>query len=240
MPQSKVLGILGGLGPMATAYFYELLTAHTLASCDQEHIDMVISSKASTPDRTAYILKNSADDPFLVMEAEALRLVSFGAEVIAIPCNTAHYFFSRLDEVIPIPILNMIDGTVAQAQRAGARKAGILATDGTVQTETYQRACRAAGLPFAIPNPAAQADVMQLIYGSIKAGQTPDMALFEAVSNQLFEAGCDVILLGCTELSLLKKAGLLDHRYIDSMEVLAHAAITACGKMPVGLAWNHL
>ena len=234
MPQSKVLGILGGLGPMATVYFYELLTTHTQASCDQEHIDMVISSKASTPDRTAYISGHCADDPFEVMEAEALRLVSFGAEVIAIPCNTAHYFFSRLDEVVPIPIINMVGDTVAQAQKMGACKAGIMATDGTVQTETYQRACQAAGLPFAIPDPAAQADIMQVIYRDIKAGRTPDMKLFTAAANQLFEAGCDVILLGCTELSLLKKTGLLDHRYIDSMEVLAKAAIVACGKTPKG------
>ena len=89
---NKVLGILGGLGPMATAYFYELVTAHTLAKRDQDHIDMVISSKATTPDRTAFILGRSQDDPFVVMEAEAKRLVTFGAQVIAIPGNTAHYF----------------------------------------------------------------------------------------------------------------------------------------------------
>ena len=139
-----------------------------------------------------------------------------------------------------MPILNMVGDTVAQAQKMGACKAGILATDGTIRTETYQRACRAAGLSFAVPDDEAQRDVMRVIYEDIKAGRTPDMPRFNVAANRLFDDGCDVIILGCTELSLLKKEGLLDHRFIDSMEILAYSAITACGKTPTGLTWSHL
>ncbi|MGD9560004.1 MAG: aspartate/glutamate racemase family protein [Oscillospiraceae bacterium] len=237
MEKGKVLGILGGLGPMATAYFYEMVTAHTKAARDQEHIDMVISSKATTPDRTAYILGQSDEDPFGVMEAEAERLVTFGAEVIAIPCNTAHYFYTRLDEVITVPVLNMVRLTAQKAAALGCGKVGILATDGTVQTHTYQQACEAAGLEWAVPQPKQQALVMQVIYGDIKSGRAPDMARFGSAAESLFALGCQRLILGCTELSLLKKMGLLDKRYIDSMEVLAEAAITACGKEAVGFAF---
>lgn len=238
MENGKVLGILGGLGPMATAYFYELVIAHTHVAKDQDHIDMVISSKATTPDRTAFILGKSNDDPFVVMEAEAHRLVTFGADVIAIPCNTAHYFYQRLEDVIPIHILNMVGDTVERAKQMGCTKVGILATDGTVQTETYQLVCREHGLDCMVPDEEGQRGVMRVIYENIKAGEPPNMEWFNMAANQLFKGGCTAIILGCTELSLLKKEGLLDSRYIDSMEVLADAAIRACGKTPVGFAWE--
>ena len=94
--QHPVLGILGGLGPMSTVYFYQMLTEHTPAQCDQDHLDIVISSRATTPDRTAYILGESEDDPFAQMERDAEMLVQYGATLLAIPCNTAHYFYDRL------------------------------------------------------------------------------------------------------------------------------------------------
>ena len=83
---------------MATVYFYELVTRHTKAACDQDHIDIIINSRATTPDRTRFILGQSQDDPFDIMAADAARLVTFGAEMLAIPCNTAHYFYDRLNQ----------------------------------------------------------------------------------------------------------------------------------------------
>ena len=123
-----------------------MLIDHTPASCDQDHIDIVISSRASTPDRTAFIMGESKDDPFAVMEQDGFSLVHYGATVIAIPCNTAHYFYDRLAEALPVPVLNMPRLTVADAKAAGCTKLGILATDGTLQAETYQIACRDAGI----------------------------------------------------------------------------------------------
>lgn len=238
MAQETVLGILGGLGPMATAYFYELLTAHTKVARDQDHIDLIISSKASTPDRTAFILGQSSEDPFAVMESEAHKLVKAGAGVLAIPCNTAHYFYDRLAATLPVPLIHMVEDTVERAQLLGGRKVGILATDGTVCTETYQRACKAKGLACAVPDAASQKTVMRIIYEDIKRGNPPDMDSFHAVSDALFAQGCDYLLLGCTELSLVKKTGALGCRFIDSMEVLAERAILACGKTPQGFVWQ--
>ena len=155
MEQNKrqVLGILGGLGPAASCYLYQMLIDHTPARKDQDHIDLVLSSRASTPDRTAFITGQSDEDPFDIMEQDGRSLVRYGATVLAIPCNTAHYFYDRLAAALPVPVLNMPRLTVADARAAGCRKLGILATDGTLLAETYQIACRDAGIGWAAPSP---------------------------------------------------------------------------------------
>ena len=211
-----------------------MLIDHTPASCDQDHIDIVISSRASTPDRTAFIMGESKDDPFAVMEQDGFSLVHYGATVIAIPCNTAHYFYDRLNETIPIPILNMVEETVLAAKAGGSARVGILATTGTVRTRTYQRMCEKHGLPCAVPDDAAQAAVMDIIYGDIKQGRPADMAAFERAAASLRAQGCDRAILGCTELSLIKRDEGLGAFYLDSMEVLARNAILAFGKTPIG------
>ena len=230
----KVLGILGGLGPMATVYFYELLTRHTQAARDQDHIDVIINSRATTPDRTAFILGKSAENPFDIMAADAERLVTFGADVLAIPCNTAHYFYDRLSRTIPVPILNMVERTALCAQQA-CDKVGILATTGTVQTQTYQRVCERIGLPCVLPDEAQQQQIMDIIYSDIKQGRRADMEAFLAVADSLRRQGCGRVILGCTELSLIKRDEHLDSFFLDSMEVLAKTAIEAFGKTPLGL-----
>ncbi|HJB39826.1 MAG TPA: amino acid racemase [Candidatus Ruthenibacterium avium] len=232
MPQT--LGILGGLGPMATVYFYDMLVRHTKATCDQDHLDVIINSRASTPDRTSYILGQSTENPFDIMARDAQRLVTFGADVLAIPCNTAHYFYDRLNETISVPILNMVEETVLEAKARGCCRVGILATSGTVQTGTYSRMCERHGLEFVCPDESHQQDLMNVIYGDIKQGKRPDMARFFAVADSLKRQGCTRMILGCTELSIIKKDEQLDAFYIDSMSVLAKNAITTFGRTPIG------
>ena len=232
MPQT--LGILGGLGPMATVYFYDMLVRHTKATCDQDHLDVIINSRASTPDRTSYILGQSTENPFDIMARDAQRLVTFGADVLAIPCNTAHYFYDRLNETIRVPILNMVEETVLEAKARGCCRVGILATSGTVQTGTYSRMCERHGLEFVCPDESHQQDLMNVIYGDIKQGKRPDMARFFAVADSLKRQGCTRMILGCTELSIIKKDEQLDAFYIDSMSVLAKNAITTFGRTPIG------
>ena len=215
-----VLGIMGGLGPAASCYLYQMITDHTPARKDQDHIDIVISSRASTPDRTAFIVGKSKDDPFDVMEQDGISLVRYGATVLAIACNTAHYFYDRL--------------TAADAKAAGCRKLGILATDGTLLAETYQIACRDIDLDWAAPGEQAQKGVMSIIYDEIKQGKRVDMQLFNAAVDDLRAQGCDMAVLGCTELSLVKRDEHLGPFFIDSTEVLCKHAMRACGVEPVG------
>lgn len=215
---------------MSSVYFYEMITSGTDADRDQEHIDIILSSRATTPDRTAYITGVSGENPLPFMVAEAMRLAGAGADIIAMPCNTAHYFYSSLNISSPVPILNIITLTAGYACRAGARRVGILATEGTLRGGAYDAACRALGISCVSCSPGDQEMLNDIIYSSLKRGLPPDIKAFAELSRRLLREGCDALILGCTELSLLKRAGLYDDTYIDSLEVLAACSIAACGK----------
>ena len=234
MKNCNYLGVLGGLGPMSTVYFCELLTSHTLALCDADHIDMLISSRATTPDRTAYILDKTSPDPLPVMLAEAHRLEAAGVDLLVMPCNTAHYFYDGLAAGCKTPILNIIDETTAHLARTGVRTFGLLATVGTIQSGAYERFCKKRGLTFITPTVAEQAIVSDIIFAQIKQNKPVDMAAFASVAEALRQRGCEKIVLGCTELSLIKKQGLDAELFVDSLDVLAWRTILACGKTPVG------
>lgn len=233
MEKTKLLGVLGGLGPMATVYFYELLTALTDAKSDQEHIDMVISSRATTPDRTAFILGESKINPIDDMIEDAKKLVAFGAEIIAIPCNTAHYFYDQLAAAVNVPILNIVEESVACLKNDGVRRFGLLATDGTVQSGTYQKYCKAHDITCVIPDKNFQKMVMTIIYDQIKQGKRADMQSFERIEEHMRSLGCERLILGCTELSLIKRDEGLSDYFTDSLECLALATIRACGKQTI-------
>ncbi len=219
---------------MAGVYFYQMLIEHTPARRDQDHLDVVLSGRATTPDRTAYILNESREDPFTIMEQDAQNLVRYGATMIAIPCNTAHYFYDQLARSLTVPVLNMVELTVAQAKAQGCTRRGILAASGTVASCTYPRACRDAGLGYGLPSQRDQDALMEIIYGQIKPGKPVDLELFRSIAAGLKDQGCQRAVLGCTELSLIKRDYGLDDFFIDSSEVLARETIRACGKEPIG------
>ncbi len=227
---SKTLGILGGLGPMSSVYFYELLTSHTDAVCDQDHIDILLSSRATTPDRTAFITGKSSDNPLPVMKAEAKRLSAAGADIIAMPCNTAHYFYRSLISALSIPLLNIIELTVKYAKFSGASSVGVMATAGTVGSGGYLAACLEAGIDCVYPRGEDQLLLNDIIYGSVKRGTKPDISTFLGVSERLASSCQGRIILGCTELSLIKRNQALSDMFIDSLDVLAACAIACCGK----------
>ncbi len=233
---SKKLGILGGLGPMSSVYFYELLTLHTDARRDQDHLDLILSSGATTPDRTAFILGQSSDSPLPRMIADAKALIAAGADLIAIPCNTAHYFYDALADAVPVPVINILRETVNTLARRGIRKIGVLATAGTVESGAYHHVCTQAGVECLVPDAEGQAILNRIIYEEIKQGRPVDMDAFFAVSAALLDAGCERLVLGCTELSLLKRDEGLSVPYFDSLDALAYRSILACGKRPVGFA----
>ena len=232
--KSRVLGVLGGLGPMSSAYFYELIIAHTKAAADQEHIDMVISSRATIPDRTEYILGRSKDDPSPAMIDELKKLESYGAGVIAIPCNTAHYFYDKLVGSVSCEVLNMVEDTVVLCKDRGVSTIGLLATEGTVGAGIYESVCKRHGVKCVHPSPVAQRAVTRIIYDKIKAGVPASLSDVEIASDDLKEKGCEIAVLGCTELSVAKKQLRLGRLYLDALEVLAKRAIEACGKQSVG------
>ena len=231
MENNKTVGVMGGLGPMATVYFYDMIVRLTDANRDQEHIDMVISNRATTPDRTDYIIGKSTNSPSDVLKKDAKRLESFGTDFLVITCNTAHYFYDEIKNSVNIPVLNIIEETVKYAKNQGHKKLGILATTGNINTKLYQNMCQKHGIEFMILDENRQADIMSIIYDDIKSGKPADMNKFNSIVDYLKNNDCDGAILGCTELSILKNDNNLDNEfYIDSLEVLAVKTIENCGK----------
>ena len=231
--EKKTLGILGGLGPAASVRFYAMVTEHTLAARDQDHLNIVLLSGAGIPDRSDFILGKSDLSPLPAMREAVSRLAGAGAELIAIPCNTAHYFFDELSRTSPVPVLNIVRETAALAAHAGIRTLGIMATTGTVVSGAYQHACEEVGIGYRLPCENSQRALMDLIYHTIKTAKTPDTTVFFRVAEELASSGCDAIVLGCTELSLIPTKGA-PYRFLDSLSVLAAKAILECGGTPCG------
>ena len=136
----KVIGILGGMGPLATADLFQKITLHTVAACDQAHPRVCIDSNTDIADRTAALL-HGGEDPVPEMIKSAKRLESIGADFLIMPCNTAHNYYEQVCEAVTIPVLHMIALTRDALKERGVKCAGLLATDGTVQTGIYQRIC---------------------------------------------------------------------------------------------------
>ena len=174
MHQEGILGVLGGMGPQATNTFYQRIIDRTQAESDQEHLRVLIWSDAKIPDRTAGILgtPDQAEAVYQHLLADAKLLERAGCTVLAIPCNTSHYFADRLQGELHIPLIHMIRETVSAIRAMGKTTVGILATDGTVRTGIYQQALEAAGLtPVTLPA-QLQRVVMSIIYDEIKKGET--------------------------------------------------------------------
>lgn len=231
---SKTAGVIGGLGPMATVYFFNMVVNLTDSNSDQEHVDMLISNKATTPDRTDFIIGKSNLNPAPVLHKEALKLQDAGADFLVMTCNTAHYFYDEITKGIDIPFINIVEETVLHAKNRGFKKLCILATTGNIQSELYQSMCKKHGIDFLTPNEQQQEVVMDLIYGHIKKGITPNIDTFNSLIYDFKKNQCDGAILGCTELSILKNDfNLCEDFFIDSLEVLARKTIELSGKKSI-------
>lgn len=223
----KKLGVIGGMGSEATSYYFEELIAHTKATEDQDHIDTVILNHASLPDRTEAILTGvkKALTRQLIEDAQALEQI--GVKNIAIPCNTAHYFYESIQEELAIPIIHMVKESVQYAldHFEQVDRIGIMGTTGTIQSGVYHKECEKNGIETLVPSEERQADVMSLIYDEIKIGLPGDVEKFERVYNDLIDAGSDVILLACTELSVFYKENKNYENCLDAMDVLVEESI---------------
>lgn len=233
------LGVIGGLGPMASAYFIELLTAMTDAKRDQDHLKMMLYSVPSLPDRTDYILGKSDCSPLPGLVDAGKVLKEAGAECLAIPCVTAHYFHTDLERQVGIPIIHAIRESAWTLKKAGVCRVGLMATDGTVKSGLFQSEFEKHGISVVLPDEEGQRAVMSFIYDDVKKGKSPDLPSFEAQKEKLLQGGAQVVLLGCTELSMIKKEHQSLNGVLDVMEVLAKASLEACG-MPIRKEYRSL
>ena len=228
----KKLGIIGGMGPMATIVFMQKLISMTDAASDQEHIEMVVEHCPDIPDRTGYILDHTKPDPLPYMAAAADRLEKSGADLIAIPCVTAHYFHGELTKKAGIPVVNGVAETAEYLKKRGIRTVGIMATDGTVKSGLFQRELEKCGITPVYPEAPGQKLVMDLIYEDVKAGRPVEKEKFKAVARELMGKGAEVIILGCTELSVIAQEWLPEKGvYLDVLDVLSRACVERFGKL---------
>ena len=227
----KTIGILGGMGPLATADLYRKIVLLTQADSDRAHIRTFIDSNCRIPDRTSAIL-SGGEDPVPEMTAALRNLEACGASCILMPCNTAHYFLPRLQALTDIPILSMLEATAkACAAAYPGKTAAVLATKGTLATGLYSRALEQAGVSYLIPSASQQDVLMHLIYDVVKASKPlePEADCWNRLLCELRAQGADYFILGCTELPILAQSLPAAGPFIDPTAELAKTAIRFCG-----------
>ena len=222
-----ILGIIGGVGPLATAYFMEALIKRTPAATDQQNMPMIVFNDPQIPDRTSYILDHSCPNPVPEMAKVARWLEDAGADFIAIPCNTAHYFYDEIVRSVSIPVLNIMHETAMRiAQTPDVHVVGLLATEGTARSGVFQDIFEQMGLSVIVPDDDSQEVISELIYGQVKANQPYDVQAFLLEADKLRERGCDAVVVGCTELSVIYQD--LTERpswLFDSLDILAERCV---------------
>ena len=225
----KTLGVIGGMGPAATCDLMEKIISLTRAASDQEHIHMLADVNTAIPDRTAAILRGGPD-PVPELTKSARRLVSAGADILLMPCNTAHYFYDDVARAVSVPVLHMPREAAAALKAAGVKKAGGLATDGTVRAGVYEKALVEAGIELLYPSPAMQAEVMRLIYDGVKGRSAPLESIpVGDILQDLRGQGAEKVVLACTELPIaFAELGLMEG-CLDATRALAFAAVRAAG-----------
>lgn len=235
MSQEMVVGVLGGMGPEATIDLFTKIVRSTPVARDQDHLRLIIDNNPGIPDRQKAILENGPSPAPMLIET-AKNLEAAGADLIVMPCNTAHYWIEEIRRAVTIPVIDMIEETAKETARLppSLRTVGIMAATGTVRAGLYQKQFRKMSIKMLLPTDDDQAILMRAIY-SVKAG---DISVSHAVAIQIgrrmIEAGAEAIVAGCTELPLILKTGDLPVPIIDATQILATRAIEiATNKTPI-------
>ena len=229
-----VLGVIGGMGTQATACFYEKFHALQNVTVEQNYFDVILYSKPSIPDRTAFITGQSEISPLDSLISAARTLESAGVSCIAIPCITSHYFYNELADSVGVPVINLLYETALAARERNVKKVCLLATDGTIKGKVFDSSFEKFGIDVSFVSKSVQADLMELIYNiKCDAGYNPDalerikmVALsgggFDGDGAGGADGGADAVVLGCTELCLIPGNC---SKAINTLDVLAEAAL---------------
>jgi aspartate racemase len=225
---AKTVGIIGGMGPEATVDLMARVIRATPAHDDADHLHLIVDNDPRVPSRIKALLEGTGESPGPYLAAMARRLEAWGADVLAMPCNTAHYYHGEIQAAVSIPVLHMIDLTAAAvAQEQPARKrAGILAATAVVKTGLYAAAFDRRGCCVSYP-PADGQDRLMAAIRTIKTGRhgQPEIAVLRAACDDLVAAGADVLVVACTELSVIADALALRTPVYDASQMLAEAIV---------------
>lgn len=224
----KCVGILGGMGPEATAQLFWKIIKKTPATCDQEHLHIIIDNNPAVPDRTAYLM-GKGPSPLPVVLEGLRQLEKAGVDLIAIPCNTIHYFIKEIKEASRAKVIDLIQ-TVTEATKESIpdlKTIGIMATRGTLMSGLYQQEFLRRGIESITPDQAQEQRLMEVIYTGIKGrrGIAEVREDFESVAKELIERGSQGLILGCTELGIGFGSLEMEVPLIDSIDVLAEVVV---------------
>lgn len=231
MGASRIVGILGGMGPAATVDFYDKLVRATPAQLDQDHLRVVIWADPTVPNRHA-ALNGDGEDPSPWLAQGVRRLEEAGAELIVVPCNTAHAFLPAIAADAGVEFLSIIDTAVDEVVAADhGPRTGILAAEGAVRSGLYQAALTTVDREPILPPPGHQTELMEVI-DRVKSGDAAgqDVDRLSAILSTLSSAGATSAIVGCTELSVLIPDVRTDLHLIDASRALARRTVALCAR----------
>jgi len=218
---NPLLGVIGGMGTKATACFYEKFHALQNVVVEQDYFDVLIYSKPSIPDRTAFITGNSTNSPLDSLIHAARTLESAGVSCIAIPCITSHYFYEDIAGSVAVPVLNLLDETASCTAEREIGSICLLATDGTIKGNAFNTAYEKYGINVNVPPQDVQANLMEIVY-NIKRGACISHDFLDNIKQRAFDDGAEAIVLGCTELCIVSGSS---SNVINTLDVLAEASL---------------
>lgn len=228
--KTKLIGILGGMGPEATASFFHKIIKNTPAKKDQDHLRVLIYNNPKIPDRTKAIL-GKGESPLKELINSANLLKNSGVDFLTIPCISSHYYYEHLKNAVNIPILHIVEETLfsIKAKFNQATRIGLLATSGTIHGRLFHKTFEKHGLTIIAPSKRNQEILMDAIYGKkgIKAGITSEDLKNKIlkVADTLVKSSAEVIIGGCTEIPLVIGNNDLTVPFIDTLEELAIATV---------------
>ncbi|AGA67754.1 aspartate racemase [Desulfitobacterium dichloroeliminans LMG P-21439] len=227
----KAIGIIGGMGPLATVDIFHKIVSMTEATIEQEHIHIIVDNNPGIPDRLNFLLRDG-ESPEKALVQSAIRLQCMGAAVLIMPCHTAHYFYDDVKKYVDIDFINMVDETAKEVVKAlpTCKRIGLLATKGTYNAGVYDKIFAPYGIEVVKPNFEGQQALADLIL-AVKHGQpTFDLTNIYRVLDQLKDKNAEITVLGCTELPIAFAKFNIKENYIDPTTVLARTAIRYTGR----------
>lgn len=223
----KTVGIIGGMGPEAAVDFQNRIIRHTRVTDDAGHIHCLVDNNPKIPSRIAHILDQTGEDPGPFISNMAKGLERWGADFIAIPCNTAHYYYDRIQQAVSIPVLNLIDLVVEAVVRMNpGERVGVLGSTAIIKTGLYDNKFKNLGIQTVYPDGPVQQELFDLIR-SIKAGDVGESSKkrFAGICAHMVQKKTSLAIIACTELGIIS-GGTLPMCLVDAADILAQKVVS--------------
>ncbi|MDY0163562.1 aspartate/glutamate racemase family protein [Desulfobotulus sp.] len=228
----KVVGIIGGMGPEATVDLMGRVIRATPAKDDRDHIRMLVDNNPKVPSRIRALIEGTGESPAPCLREMARKLEGWGADFLAMPCNTAHYYYKEVREAVAIPVLDMIALSVdaALACKRDLKQVGLLASTAVLNLGLYEKAFAEKGVNLLAP-PSGVQDPLMAAIRTIKTSVYGDevRAALQAAGDSLVHKGAELLLVACTELSIISEGLEARVPMLDASQILAEAIVKKAG-----------